>query len=137
FPEAPRELADLARAETQHFLREVMHERGGSLRDLLTSTTTYVNADLARLYGLEGEFDEDFEEVELDPTERSGVLTQIGFLASHATSRDPDPIHRGVFLARRISCLTIAAPPDDIPPLPTPDPAQTNRQRVEAHTEAE
>src|SRR5690606_27037081 len=69
--------------------------------------------------------------------ERSCVLTQIGFLASHATSRDPDPIHRGVFLARRISCLTIAAPPDDIPPLPTPDPAQTNRQRVEAHTEAE
>ena len=39
---------------------------GGGVRELLTSTRTYVNAELAQIYGLEGDFGEEFTEVELD-----------------------------------------------------------------------
>lgn len=137
FPEVASTLGESARTETELFIEHVLRERGGTLRDLLTSTTTYVDASLAAIYGLEGDFDADFQEVELDPKQRRGVLTQVGFLASHATSRDPDPIHRGVFVARRVSCLNIAAPPDDIPPLPGDIQNLSNRQLVERHTEAE
>src|SRR5690606_14280282 len=93
--------------------------------------------ELADIYGLDGSFDVEFQETRLDDTERRGVLTQIGFLASHATSRDPDPIHRGVFVAKRIGCMSIAAPPDSVPPLPDNPEGKSNRQLVEEHTQAE
>ncbi len=137
FPDAPEGLAESAKTETQMFIRNVVHQEASSLRDLLTSTTTYVDANLADIYGLEGDFDVKFQEVELDFQRRRGILTQVGFLASHATSRDPDPIHRGVFVARRVNCMNVAAPPDNVPPLPNNPEGLSNRQLVEAHTEAE
>lgn len=137
FPDITGDLAESALAETEHFIAREMFEKAGSFRDLLLSTTTYVNADLAAIYGLEGMFDETFQAVSLDPNERRGVLTQVGFLASHATSRDPDPIHRGVFLARRINCMVVSAPPNAVPPLPPNDPEKSNRQLVAEHTESE
>lgn len=129
-------LREAARRETVEFIQGQIYEESGSLRHLFTSRTSYVNEDLAAIYDLPGDFGAEFVETELDPETRSGILTQIGFLASNATTRQSDPIHRGVFLAKRLSCLRIAAPPDDIPPLPTPG-DQSNRQLVAEHTEAE
>lgn len=137
FPDISGDLGSYAIAEHDAFLQEVMIAREGSFSDLLTSTTTFVNADLAAIYGLEGAYDNNFVEAELDAATRAGIFTQIGFLAANSSSVNPDPIHRGVFLAKRMSCLTIAAPPDNVPPLPPLDESQTNRQRVEGHTEQE
>jgi hypothetical protein len=125
-----------AMAEEGHrrFIRHVAFDQSGSLLDLLTSTQTFANATLAGLYGLSGNFTEEFELVDLDPEQRSGFLTQIGFLASNANSGVPDPIHRGVFLARRIACLNLPMPPNNIPPLPAAG-GRTNRETVAAHTE--
>lgn len=135
FPDVTERLSEFALEETHQFVEREMFEGSGTLRDLLLSTTTFVNADLAAIYGLDGSFGEEFEEASLNPEERSGVLTQVGFLAGHATSRDPDPIHRGVFVAKQLSCLTKSAPPDNVPPLPDPE-GKSNRQLVEEHTEA-
>jgi hypothetical protein len=134
FPDAPPNLADLARRESELFVDSVF-ESGGGFKDLLTSSRTFVNDGLAQIYGVSGSFGADFSPVTLDASRRKGFLTQVGFLASHATSLHPDPIHRGVFLAKRIICARINAPPDDIPPLPLPDEGQTNRETVEALTE--
>jgi hypothetical protein len=81
-----------------------------------------------------GTFGNAFVQVRLDPAERKGVLTQVGFLAAHATSADPDPIKRGVFVGERIACLHIASPNDASPP-PQPMPGSTNRELIESHTE--
>ena len=71
---------------------------------------------------------------ELDGAQRAGLLTQIGFLTSNATSTESDPIHRGVFLIRRILCVDLQ-PPGMVAPLPAPmGPPQTMRQRVSEHT---
>lgn len=134
FPEVSPRLAQYAKAEHDAFVQEIVFRRDGSYRDLLTSTATFVNAELARIYGIQGTFGDELVPVTLDERERRGVLTQIGFLASNATTTAPDPIHRGVFVAQRIACITIAAPPNDTPP-PAPVPGQTNRQTIEAHTE--
>lgn len=137
FPDAPPDLAALAHEEHERFIRDVIFGDGGGLIDLLTSNQSFVNDDLAAIYGVPGVVGEDFVNVELPPEQRKGVFTQIGFLAANSTSVDPDPIHRGVFLAKRMACLAIAAPPDGVPPLPAIEEGQTNRERVEAHTEAE
>lgn len=135
FPDAPDTLADSARAELERFVLDQVLDRQGSYADLLLSTDTFANRDLADVYGLSGTFGDQLQPVQLDPAERRGILTQVGFLAAHATSVDPDPIHRGVFVARRIACTPISAPPANIPPLPKPEAGATNRETVEKHTQ--
>ncbi|MFW5921498.1 MAG: DUF1588 domain-containing protein, partial [Polyangiales bacterium] len=134
FPEVADDLGELAVQENEMFIRDELIEREGGWYDLLTSNRTFVNDDLAAIYGVEGSYGDELQPVELDPAERAGLFTQVGFLATNATSRDPDPIHRGVFVAKRINCIRISAPPDDIPSLPAPM-EQTNRQTIEDLTE--
>jgi hypothetical protein len=134
FPDVEGDLAEAARTENELFVREVFAS-GGAWADVLTSTDTFVNAELARIYGLPGDYPADeFVPASLDAETRRGIFTQVGFLASNATSVNPDPIHRGVFLAERIACIHIGAPPESVPALPAPD-GRTNRETVEEHTE--
>jgi hypothetical protein len=134
YEDVPDTLGASARREQELFVQNVILEGGLGISDLLTSSETYVNDDLARVYGLSGSFGAEHVAVSLDPSQRAGILTQVGFLAAHATSVEPDPIHRGVFVARRIACLDLPAPPNNITPLPNLD-GLTNRERVAQHTE--
>ncbi|MBC8069298.1 MAG: DUF1592 domain-containing protein [Deltaproteobacteria bacterium] len=134
FPDVPADLGALAVEESRRFIEDVVFTRDGGLADLLISNETFVNDDLAKLYGLDGSYGDEFVKAELDTNERRGWMTQIGFLASHSTTVNPDPIHRGVFVARRMACLAVAAPPDGVPPLPPPE-GRSNRQTVAEHTE--
>jgi hypothetical protein len=134
YPDAPAELGALATTEQALFVRDLVFEQHGGYADLLTSTDTFVNAELARVYGLGGSFGPSFVKAALDPAQRRGILTHVGFLAANASSVNPDPIHRGVFIARRIACMALAAPPADVPPLPEPA-GRTNRETVEQHTQ--
>jgi hypothetical protein len=123
--------------ETRRFIHHVILELEGDYETLMTSRTTFVDDRLAAVYGLTGSFGSDFSEVELDAT-RAGLLTQAGFLASHAYPDDPSPIHRGVFVQRRILCRAIPDPPGNVDTnLPMVSPDQTNRERVEAFTSGE
>lgn len=134
FPDAPSNFPALARQETHMVLQDAFEADRG-WRDLLTTRETFVNQDLAPLYGLSGNFGPQFERVTLDAAQRAGLFTQLGFLASHATQFQPDPIHRGVFLTLRVACNGLGAPPDNLPPLPVPAPGQTNREVIEDLTE--
>ncbi|MEZ4286870.1 MAG: DUF1588 domain-containing protein [Polyangiales bacterium] len=66
-----------------------------------------------------------------DPsTDRSGLLTQIGFLASHAGPTVA--IHRGVFINDKLLCTQYPGMrPSAFPPLPTADDGDTWRERIE------
>ncbi len=74
--------------------------------------------------------------VDLDPSKRSGLLTQAGFLSSYISSgNEPDIIHRGVFIAERLLCKTLPPPdPKAIGTMIPNTPGLTNRQRVEMIT---
>lgn len=72
--------------------------------------------------------------MELDPDIRSGFLTQAGFLSSYISDEQPDIIHRGVFIATRLLCITFPPPAPDAGPLVDIEPDMTNRERVEATT---
>jgi hypothetical protein len=133
YPDAPANLAELAIEEREQVIRAAYRTQS-SYGELLTQTTTYANESLAAVYGLEGVTGAEFREVSLPPAERRGFFTQIGFLIANATSVEPDPIHRGVFLAERVACVPLGAPPDDIPELPAPM-GRTNREVIESHTE--
>jgi hypothetical protein len=72
--------------------------------------------------------------VDLDPNQRSGLLTQPGFLSSYITDNEPDIIHRGVFIAQRILCVELPAPDPKATALIELEPSMSNRERVEATT---
>jgi hypothetical protein len=122
--------ATLAQADLQFFDR--IFESGQGFRDIMTSRLAFVNEESAPFYGLTATGSA-LSEVMLDET-RPGFLTRLGFLAQNATLRDPDPIHRGVDITRRLLCVTLVPPAGVIPPLPDAVPGQTNRERVQAHT---
>ena len=135
YPDAPADIGYLAAEEHEAFVRDVIFDQNGSYIDMLTSTETFVNQDTAPLYGLDpAGFGPEFTKASLDPTQRKGIFTQLGFLIANATGVQPDPIHRGVFLASRVGCADIPAPPDDIPELPAVE-GETNREAIEDLTE--
>jgi hypothetical protein len=114
----------------------VTFDVGKGLPSLLTAPFTYVNRVTAPLYGLDASFGEDLQRVDLDPAQRAGLLTQVGFLSTQAFADLSSPIHRGVFIQRQLLCTPLPNPPPDIPALPPVDGTtiKTTRQQVEAHT---
>ncbi len=135
YPGVSPSFAEDVLTSSQLFIEDLVLTQAGNFEDLMTSNQAFVNADLARVYGLTGSFGQSFVKVALPEDERRGIFNQLGFLAANATSVQPDPIHRGVFIATRVLCLGIAAPPDGVPPLP-PVTSGTNRRVVENHTQS-
>ncbi len=52
--------------------------------------------------------------VDLDPSERAGILTHASVLALNAYADEPSIIHRGKFVRERLLCQTLPPPPDGI-----------------------
>jgi hypothetical protein len=137
FPSVTPALASTLEREVEMFVDAISFTQKRGFPSLMTAPFTFANRTTAAIYGVSGEFDgETLQRVELDPTQRAGILTQVGFLASHAFSTVSSPIHRGVFVQRRLLCNPIPPPPPMIPALPTVDGAQirTTRQQVDQHT---
>jgi hypothetical protein len=137
-PQFTAAVGPMLHAETQRFL-QYLFVQNGTLRDIFTSPVTFVNRTVAGLYGLNAApaTDDLWAQVSLDPTERAGVLTRLGFLAYHGHDGTvQDSIHRGVYINRRLLCMDLSPPPGVV--LPTIPVAigtnQTNRQIVNAIT---
>jgi hypothetical protein len=113
----------------------VIFDQDRGMTEIFTAPYTFANSRIRQLYGLPaGGTANTFVRTDLDPTQRAGFLTQIGFLASHGEQATPSIIMRGVHIAKDLLCVDIPPPPDMVPPLPAIMPGQTNRQRVEKLT---
>ena len=138
FPEFTPSTPAAMKAEVLQFLSWVFRENLG-LKDVYTAPVGFVSSELAPLYGLSGTYSSDptmLTKVDLDPTERAGLLTQPGFLSSYiSVGNEPDIIHRGVFIAERLLCMELPAPPPEAAGVTITDIAGlTNRERVETLT---
>lgn len=100
--------------EVLRFVEHIGFEEEKGYLSLMTAPKTFVNRDSAALYGVEGDFGEELELVDLDPQVRGGLLTQIGFLAANAYPSETSPIHRGVFINRTLLCKIIPDPPSNL-----------------------
>lgn len=122
----------LQEASYQFFDR--IFSTGLGLKDVFTSTTGYVNADLAKLYGNGVKAPASgYGAVDLG-AKRAGFFNQLPFLTLYAHNADPDSIHRGVSMNKDVLCSTLGPPAAVIPMLPARQPGQTNRQLVDMFT---
>jgi hypothetical protein len=113
----------------------VAFEQRGDIRDLFETEVSFVNGELAGLYGVK----KPASAVELALLPRGGLrlglLGKPGLLAMNAHVRDTSPTLRGKFVRERLLCQTIQAPPPNvITILPEPNPnAATMRERLAVH----
>jgi mono/diheme cytochrome c family protein len=77
----------------------------------------------------------DFIKVSLPQEERAGLLTHPLLLSQLAYFRTTSPIHRGVFVTRKILGLTLKPPPVAVEPISEEEANElTTRERVELQT---
>jgi hypothetical protein len=149
------------RMETRLFFRQLLNTNG-SLSRLLDSGDTFMNKELAQLYGLnpklvaeaqgkavEGLRKEDlvpdaaghapslaFAQVKLPDARRGGLLGQASVLTLTANGVDTSPIIRGVWLLENILGATPSPPPPNVPTIePDIRGAKTIRDQLMKHQE--
>jgi hypothetical protein len=137
FPMWGTQARESAKEETLRFIEHTFFE-GGTVDDLFTSNVAFVDDVMAELYDIPSP-SEPWEQVELDPVERAGLLTRVAFLAGNAHDANGSPPLRGVYVMERILCEQRPSPPADADTSPVePDPDQgpmTNRQLFQQRVE--
>lgn len=81
---------------------------------LMTGSYGFVNDRLAPVFGVPAPGSDELVLVELDASERRGVLTQPGMLAATSHGVSHSPIFRGVTMLASILCQEMPAPPPGI-----------------------
>ncbi|MFO0549941.1 MAG: DUF1592 domain-containing protein [Polyangiaceae bacterium] len=138
FPQLTTTLGPSMRVEIERMFENVVFEERADFREIFTTRETYLNEDLARIYGIEGITGADFTPVTLpDDGRRGGLLTTPGFLAMNAHQTQTSPTHRGRFIQINLLCNDIPPPPPGVDTtLPEPEPGApqtTLRQRLDEH----
>ena len=111
----------------------------GDYLSLFTSTSTFVNKELAAFYGVPfTATDGGFHNVSFPAgSPRVGILGTGIVLAGHAHAQLTSPTLRGKFVDEMLLCMTIPPPPPGVPPLPSmAPPGSTVRQILSAHRSA-
>jgi hypothetical protein len=123
------------KAETLAFVTDVVIDQNGDLTKLFTAPYTMMNADTAAFYGISnGPTGSAFVHVDLDPTQRAGLITQPSIMAVTAHADETSPVLRGKFIRENILCEPIAPPPPNVNVTPpSVDPGDTTRQRFSQH----
>jgi hypothetical protein len=126
------------RTEVQLLVDDFVFRRDADIRGIFGTRSTFVNEELAMLYGVDapGASPIAFVPVEL-PADgpRAGMLTLGAFLMMNAHETEPSPTRRGKYVRERVLCQTVTPPPDDVD-TNIPDEAgeaQTLRERLEQH----
>jgi hypothetical protein len=128
------------RAEVQLLVDDFVFRRDADFRGIFGTRNTFVNEELAMLYGVDapGASPIAFVPVEL-PADgpRAGMLTLGAFLMMNAHETEPSPTRRGKYVRERVLCQTVMPAPDDVD-TNIPDEsgeAQTLRERLEQHAD--
>ena len=131
FPDALR--ADMER-ETAALIEDVVFTRKGSMTDLLTTNYTFVNAALAKHYGVTG-VTSATDLVKTTTMRDPGILVQGSMMAGHGGTEFSSPTLRGKMVRTRLLCESLPPPPDDVDTMiKVPENAKTTRQIFETHS---
>ena len=135
YPNFNREAAAAMTEETRSFISDlVWNDR--NFMDAFTADYSFINADLAAIYGVPAPARE-FDRVKFPAeSERAGLLGQSLFLSLTAKPDDTSPTARGLFIREQFLCQHVSEPPPgvntNLPEITEAKP-QTNRERLNEH----
>jgi hypothetical protein len=134
-PEFTATMSESAEEAAYLFFDNIFTKDQG-LAEIFTSTTGFVNGDLAALYDVAAPGGNGFQQTDLGAA-RTGYFSQVPFLLMHSVNYVPDPIHRGVDLGLRMLCAHVDSPNFVPPSPPAPQAGQSNREVIELTTSPE
>jgi len=127
----PQAIAAMRKEPVQ--LMQMMIQKGASIDDLLTTSTTASLPELAVIYAddVVGETPEGFE---LDPNKRAGILSLPGVMAALSHAEATSPTLRGFAVLANFLCKAPPPPPAGVSvTLPDIGEGKSTRERLEAH----
>jgi hypothetical protein len=135
FPDFDDNLRKSFRRETELLFGNVLRN-GRPVHELLTADYTFVNERLARHYGIRGVYGTRFRKVDLEDSNRWGLLGHGSLLSLTSVSSRTSPIIRGKFIMTELLNSPPPPPPDDVPALEESAPEgrpSTVREQLELH----
>lgn len=134
YPEFVPSLASAMTEETRRFMHHVIRNNRNFM-EIFSADYTFVNEELATLYGLPAP-PEPFLLVQYPAgSERSGVLGHGLYLAQTGKPEETSPTERGLFVREHFLCQGVPPPPPGVNTTPPPfligAKAMTNRERLE------
>jgi hypothetical protein len=135
YPDFDAALVSDLRVSLDLWLDDVLWSDAADFRQLLAADSLYMNGRMAKFYGVEMPAEADYEKVSREG--QTGVLTHPLLMAGFAYHATSSPIHRGVFVARKLLGRTLRPPPEAVTPL-SPDlhPNLSTRERTIEQTNA-
>jgi len=138
YPEFTPELAAMMVHETRTLLGSLVWN-DGNFMEAFTADYSFLNSDLARLYGVPAPSGE-FELVKFPAgAKRAGIIGQASFLTSTAGPVETSPTARGIFIREQLLCQHVPNPPPGVNtevPEPTPEKPLPMRDRMQVHMES-
>lgn len=111
FPEFDSQVVADLRTSLDMFIDDVVWNGSSDYRQLLLADYVYLNSRLAKVYQVDLPEGETFQKVALDKDKRAGVITHPYLMANFAYHNLSSPIHRGVFVTRRLLGRSLKPPP--------------------------
>jgi hypothetical protein len=112
-PELKAELQE----QVSRFIQGVLRDGDGKIETLLTASFTFMKGGLYDLYGLPrpaGAAANSWAKVDLDPKQRSGLLTHAGLMAGMAHENRTSYILRGKMVREAMLCTVVPPPPPGV-----------------------
>jgi hypothetical protein len=133
YPSFNLDMQNSMRQATELFIKSIVLAPGADVRSFFDSNQTFVDANLAPIYGVAAPAS-GFMQLTLGPESgRAGILGQAAVLAGHSQTDHTSPTRRGVFISGTFLCLTPPPPPDGVVTTLPDDPTKTQRQKLDAH----
>lgn len=135
FPQMSPTLGAAMRGEIEATINDIVFTRDQDLRVLLTTRDTFIDNELAALYGLPPVEGPGLQPIHLPPdSPRGGLLGMAGVLALNAHNTVTSPTLRGKFIQNTLLCFDIPPPPPGIPQLEEgAGGMETTREKLERH----
>jgi Protein of unknown function (DUF1592)/Protein of unknown function (DUF1588)/Protein of unknown function (DUF1587)/Protein of unknown function (DUF1595)/Protein of unknown function (DUF1585) len=132
FPKFSPVLAKAMGQEITAYFNEFL-QKNDSVSDLLTAKFSYLDNNLASLYGVPP-VGTTMTRTVLSTPQRGGLLTMAGILAVTSYPTRTSVVKRGAWVLGQLLCAPPPAPPPDIPPFPEgPITAKTQKEILAQH----
>jgi len=133
YPQFTPQLAEAMKQEPTLFLLSLLRD-DRSLLELLDSETTFLNADLAKLYGIRGVTGNQLQPVLLTDRNRGGLLGMASVLTATSSATRTSPVIRGKWVLETLLGRELPEPPADAGELPgNAGEARTLREELLRH----
>jgi hypothetical protein len=133
FPDFDDNLRQSAMRETELLFETIVRE-DRPITELLDANYTFLNERLARHYGIEGIYGDQFRRVDVTDDTRRGLLGQASVLILSSYPNRTSPVQRGAYVLKNILGTPPPEPPPNVPALPEGASEKLSmRARMERH----